>query len=119
MADVGEIKAKLTMNSSDFSRKMDDAKGKMTQMDAASKDTKKNLDAIQKASLAVGGAVVAGIGASVGVAANFEHAMARVGAVSNATGADFELMEAKAKELGETTMFSATQAAEGRLACPL
>ena len=42
---------------------------------------------------------------------NFEDAMARVRAVSNASAKDFERMTKTAKELGATTKYSATEAA--------
>lgn len=44
---------------------------------------------------------------------DFEAAMSEVGAISGATGEELEALEAKAKELGATTKFSATEAAEG------
>ena len=50
-------------------------------------------------------------GASITTAADFEQAMARVGAVSGATGEDFERLTQQAKDLGRETQFSATQAA--------
>jgi TP901 family phage tail tape measure protein len=43
----------------------------------------------------------------------FQKQMSEVGAAANATGRDFEQLEAKARKLGATTSFSATQAAEG------
>lgn len=46
-------------------------------------------------------------------AADFEFAMNRVRALTGATGGDFEALESKARELGATTQFTATQAAEG------
>ena len=46
------------------------------------------------------------------VAANFEQAMSKVGAITKANTADMGKMAAKAKELGAATQFSATQSAE-------
>ncbi|MGD8453666.1 MAG: phage tail tape measure protein [Phycisphaerae bacterium] len=46
------------------------------------------------------------------VFANFEQKMARVQALTGATGKDFERLATEAKRLGETTVFSASQAAE-------
>lgn len=43
----------------------------------------------------------------------FEQSMARVGALSGATSAELDLLTSKARELGATTVFSATEAAEG------
>lgn len=60
-----------------------------------------------------GGAAI-GFGA-VRTLANFEQALASVGAVSGATGAELGALRAVAEELGATTRFTATQAAEGLL----
>ena len=51
--------------------------------------------------------------AAVSTAANFESAMSEVAAISGATGDDFKALENKAKEMGEKTKFSASEAAEG------
>lgn len=44
---------------------------------------------------------------------DFEAAMSQVSAISGATGSDFDKLNAKAKEMGATTKFTATEAAEG------
>jgi TP901 family phage tail tape measure protein len=49
---------------------------------------------------------------TLATAANFETGMNRVGVVSRATAAEVEQMSAVARELGATTQFSATQAAD-------
>lgn len=46
------------------------------------------------------------------VGANFEQSMAKVGAISGAQGDDLQKLTDKAKEMGETTRFSASEAAE-------
>lgn len=51
--------------------------------------------------------------APIKIAANFEQAMAKVGAVSNATDADMAKLTATARQLGASTSWSASQAAEG------
>lgn len=60
----------------------------------------------------------AGLGLALAVpvktAANFEQAMARVGAVSGATGEDFAKLTAQARQLGRDTQFTATQAAQSQ-----
>ena len=61
---------------------------------------------------AIGGAAVAGIGASVATFAGFEQKMANVKAVSGATATEFESLSALAKEMGQTTVFTAGQSAE-------
>ena len=56
---------------------------------------------------------VAGLGtAAVKTAADFDSAMSKVAAVSNATGSDLEALRDKAREMGEKTKFSASEAAE-------
>lgn len=58
-------------------------------------------------------AALAGIGiASLKVAGDFQQSMNKVKAVSGATGKEFQALEDMAKELGSTTQFSASQAAE-------
>ena len=44
--------------------------------------------------------------------ADFESAMSEVAAISGATGKDFTALEDKAKQMGETTKFSASESAE-------
>src|SRR5690606_15242380 len=63
------------------------------------------------AAAAVGMSSVVG-GAVLRVAGDFDHAMAAVRAVTGATGEEFARLESLAKEMGATTMFSATEAAQ-------
>ena len=56
---------------------------------------------------------LAGIGAaSVKTAADFEKSMSNVAALSGATGKDLEDLENIAKQMGATTQFSASEAAD-------
>lgn len=56
---------------------------------------------------------VVGLGtAAVKTAADFDSAMSKVAAVSGATGSDLEALRDKAREMGEKTKFSASEAAE-------
>lgn len=56
---------------------------------------------------------IVGAGAAiVKLSADFESAMSKVSAISGATGSDLEALNAKAQEMGATTKFSATEAAE-------
>lgn len=54
----------------------------------------------------------AGIASTVKTYAEFEAAMSQVKAVSGATGEEFTELTAKAKQMGATTKFTATQSAE-------
>ena len=49
---------------------------------------------------------------TVRVGMAFDSSMAKVGAISGATGEELLLLRDKAKEMGETTIFSATEAAD-------
>ena len=60
---------------------------------------------------AAGTAVAGATAAAVKVGANFEAAMSSVASISGATGSDFTALETKAKQMGATTAFSATEAA--------
>lgn len=51
--------------------------------------------------------------AVIKLGADYEYQMARVRNISQATGSDFDMMNDQAKDLGASTQFSATQAAEG------
>ena len=88
---------------------------------AAIEETKGKIDgATQKASnlISVIGTGIAAIGIAgilksiVGIGSNFSAQMSQVAAASNATKADFNRLSDAARELGATTQFSATQAAE-------
>lgn len=71
------------------------------------------VGAVGTALTGVGIAAVGGLGIAVKTAANFESAMSRVAALSGASDAELIKLTDTAKELGATTSFSATQAAEG------
>ena len=51
-------------------------------------------------------------GAAVKTTMDFDAQMSKVGAISGAQGEDFDALRAKAREMGATTKFSATEAAE-------
>lgn len=53
------------------------------------------------------------VGRAVTTAANFQEAMINVGVVSRASSEQVAAMEQQAKELGRTTMFTASQVADG------
>ena len=113
MADVGEIRARLTLQNDEFKKKLADSRNEMNKTGQSARQTSKDMKAIQTASLAVGGAVVAAIGSSVAVAATFEQSMSKLAGISNATEDQVKQLEAAAREMGATTQFSASQAAEG------
>ena len=113
MQDLGALRARLLLEANNFKQGMQQARDEMSKTGFSSRQASRDMALIQKASLAIGTAVVAGVGASVKVAADFEQSMARVKAVSGATEEEFSALKATAQELGATTQFSASQAAEG------
>lgn len=88
------------MTAEQVGQKLKDAGKKMT-------DAGKSLSTKVTAPIVGLGAVIAKTGM------DFEAAMSEVGAISGATGDDLAALEAKAKEMGATTKFSASEAAEG------
>ncbi|PEV88408.1 phage tail tape measure protein [Bacillus thuringiensis] len=113
MASAGEIRARLTLDNAQFRRGMQEAQTEMQNTANKSKQTSEGVSMLGKASAVAGVAVVAAVGASVKAAANFEQSMAKVKAISGATDEEFKQLNATAKNLGATTQFSASQAADG------
>ena len=65
------------------------------------------------AGMAAAGTAIAGVvAASTNVGKEFEAQMSTVAAISGATGNELAALEAKAKEMGATTQFSATEAGQ-------
>ena len=76
------------------------------------KDVGSKVEGVGKKLLPVTAAVT-GLGtASVKIAADFEGAMSKVSAVSGATGTELDALSEKARQMGATTRFSASEAAE-------
>ena len=71
-----------------------------------------NISSVGTKLLPVTAGVLALGTAAVTTAADFDTAMSQVAAVSGATGDELEQLRAKAREMGENTKFSATEAAE-------
>ncbi|MBF0249967.1 MAG: phage tail tape measure protein [Alphaproteobacteria bacterium] len=91
----------------------------------AAEKAAQSLENVKKAAGAVGDvgkslslkmtAPIVGFGAlTLKSAADFEAAMNTLGAISGATGEDLKALERQARDLGETTSFTASQAAEAQ-----
>lgn len=70
-----------------------------------------DLDAVANGAIAFGLALGGALAAGIAKAAEFDHAMAQVNAVSNATAAEFGALRQAAIDMGASTQFSATEAA--------
>lgn len=66
---------------------------------------------VKTAAVGIGGAMVAVGGYAIKVGSDFESAMSNVAAISGATGDDLQMLKDTAREMGATTQFSATEAA--------
>ncbi len=73
---------------------------------------KSGIGIATKAIAAAGTALTAAGSLAVKVGSDFEEGMSKVSAISGAAGEELEALKAKAKEMGATTKFSATESAE-------
>ena len=80
------------------------------------KGFQQGISTLAKGAAAALTAVSAALGAMAGyavkVGSDFEAGMSEVAAISGATGAELDALTAKAKEMGASTKFSATESAE-------
>jgi TP901 family phage tail tape measure protein len=111
MAEIGEIRARITLNNSDFKSKMEDSRKELNKTSSKAKAFSNDMKVIQKASLAMSAAIASTVAASTAVAANFEKQMSAVEAVSGATAEEMKRLSDLAIELGESTSFSASETA--------
>lgn len=104
-------------------RLKDDLSGKMKRATRTMADAERRTRGLSTGFAKLGG-VMAGLGVSVGMAAigksvvqtgiDFTTTMSKVQAVSGATGSEMEKLTAQARDLGKTTIHSATQAADAQ-----
>lgn len=104
-SESGSVIIKITGDDTDFKEKVNGL-GKTVQSGVG-----KLGNVAKTAAVAVGGAMVAMGGYAIKVGSDFESAMSNVAAISGATGDDLQMLEDTAREMGATTQFSATEAA--------
>ena len=116
MASIGDIVAHLKLDISDFANKMDVA---MNQIDNSAekfggiKRAGEALAPVGKMLTATVTAPVVALGASaIKTGMDFDASISKVGALSGATGKDLQKLENVAREMGKTTQYSATEAAD-------
>ncbi|WP_246310703.1 phage tail tape measure protein, partial [Paenibacillus xylanilyticus] len=88
-----------------------------TELDESAKSASNLSKEISTAGIAYtayAAAVAAALTKAVDLSAQFEQAMAKVKAISGATAQEFEKLRQQAIDLGATTVFSSTQAAEAQ-----
>ncbi len=118
--DVGTAVGYLDLDTSKFRKGFKSAADDLKTFETTAKGFEGKTKALGSAMSSVGSSMtkwvttpLVGAGAAVvGVASNFESAMSKVQAISGATGEDLQALNEKAQEMGNTTIFSASEAAE-------
>lgn len=108
--NLKEVNDQLTIQTSSWgklSRELEAAGGKLQSVGKKLEQAGKELSMKVTAPLMGLGA------AAVKIGSDFEAGMSEVRAISGASGEELKRLEEKAKEMGATTKFSASQAAEG------
>ena len=114
--DLGSIVAHLRLEMTDFNNNLNRAVEQVQQTQSSFS----GLQATGESLSSVGAALTAGVtapvvalGASVvKTQMTFEHSMSKVKALSGATGSDLKLLEDTAKQMGASTVYSASEAAD-------
>src|SRR5690625_1246141 len=108
-SELARLKKQQEIQSSGWHKvgqSLEDVGGKMKSVGAQMREVGKDLST--KVTLPI-----VGLGAmSVKTGMDFKASMSRVAATSGATGTDLKRLEDKAREMGRTTQFSATESAE-------
>ena len=103
MAKLGDLVVRIGANTTNFNAKLGALKSQIR------KDTKNIAAMGRNMSMGITAPLVAIGATSFKVAADFEQSMAKVKAVSGATGDEFKKLQDNAKELGRTTRFTASE----------
>ena len=90
-------------------REVTDLRGRIAE---SARQNAADWERIGRSSMVAGGVMAAGLGAAVHTFHGFQTEMNRVGALTGATGEKFEELGDLAKELGRTTVFTASESAD-------
>jgi len=116
MAWAERIDVEIGLNSRDFNKKLDKAIGNMNRFSTTVSKQSKKAFSVMAASAALAGVAVAKFGVTaVEAGAKFENAMYTLGSIRGIDPLTGSLKgaEDQARSLGQSTLFTATQAAEG------
>lgn len=103
----------MSLNISFKIQAIDDFTATMSSLEAKTQKAFKSAGELGKGFTVAGAAVAAGLGYAVKTSMDFNAQMSRVGAISGATGKDFEALRQTALDLGASTSKSASEVAIG------
>lgn len=120
MVNLGSAIAYLDLDNSGFNSALTDSLRRLNAFTDSSLSAGDKFNALGGALTSAGKSLTVGVTtpllglgtASIKMASDFEAAMSKVEAISGANAEEMELLTQKAKRMGETTKFSATESAE-------
>lgn len=118
--DVFDLFAKISLDTSEYDKGLDKSEKKMSGFSGVISKVGNGIKngfglAVKAGAAAIGAAttaVTAFAASAVKAGMDFDSAMSQVGAISGATGEEFDALRDKALEMGSKTKFSATESAE-------
>jgi len=109
---IGALRAVLGMDTVAFEKGIGVAQKQISGLNRTFQSVAKDMDKVGKVmSVAVSAPLLAMRAVTTKTAADFEEGMNKVQAATQATAAEFTALTTKAREIGKTTAFSATEAA--------
>lgn len=114
MADynLGTARGRIEVDSSGIDKGFGQAGASADKLEGKLEKSSQSMQRVGKTATIFGAALIAGFVGVVKAAANFEHRMSAIGAVTDASGDQMDALRKKALQLGADTEFSAGQAAE-------
>lgn len=120
MFNLGQATGYLMLDTSRFTSGFQTARTSLQQFMDSSGTAQNRVTALGTAFTSAGATMTKGLTvpllgvatAAVKVTADFDAQMSKVSAISGATGEDFDALREKAREMGEKTKFSATEAGQ-------
>jgi len=114
MINAGTVYGGLVLNAEQYFKTLEEADRKTKSFENKLKGYGDKMEKAGKTWTKKVSAPIVGVGTlATKLGLDFQSAMSEVGAISGATSKDLELLEKKAREMGATTKFSASDAAEG------
>ena len=118
--NVGTAIGYLDLDASKFKAGLKDAQSTLSEFTNSSNSAGTRFEALGSSLKTVGSTITTAVSlpllalgaGAIKTASDFEAGMSKVSALSGATGDDLKMLEDKAREMGSTTKYSATESAE-------